>query len=97
VRRGAPLVRQQPVDPQAGTVVIADFAFAPIEVQAEAGDTVAWTNEDPTAHTVTADDGSFDSGTLQAGAGFSHRFDDPGTYDYTCAIHPAMRATVRVA
>jgi plastocyanin len=96
VRAGAPLVRQgSPVGSDA--VLVTGFAFDPAAVQIDAGDALTWTNEDPTAHTVTADDGSFDSGTMDPGGTFSHRFDEPGTYLYSCAIHPAMRATVRVA
>jgi hypothetical protein len=97
VRPGAPLVRPQPTGAGEGVVRVADFTFAPAEVQLDVGETVSWSNEDPTAHTVTADDGSFDSGTMGPGATFSHRFDEPGTYSYACAIHPPMRATIRVA
>jgi plastocyanin len=46
---------------------------------------------------VTADDGSFDSGVLDAGARFSFVFDKPGMFSYACAIHPSMRGTVRVS
>ena len=96
VRAGAPLVRQaSPAGSNA--LLVTGFAFDPAEVQIHAGGSLTWTNEDPTAHTVTANDGSFDSGTMDSGGSFSHRFDEPGTYRYACAIHPAMRATVRVA
>jgi plastocyanin len=57
---------------------------------------VTWTNEDGTQHTVTAGDGSFDSGALAQGAAFSQAFDTAGTYEYACAFHPAMRATITV-
>ena len=96
VRAGAPLVRRSsPAGSDA--VLVTGFAFDPAEVQIDAGDALTWTNDDPTPHTVTADDGSFDSGTMDPGESFSQRFGDPGTYRYACAIHPAMRATVRVA
>lgn len=61
------------------------------------GTTVTWTNDDPgVMHTVTAADGSFDSGMLQAGATWSHTFDTPGTFDYFCTPHPWMKARVTV-
>ena len=61
-----------------------------------AGTTVTWTNSDSTQHTVTADDGSFDSGVLAQGQTFSHTFDTAGTIAYHCTIHPNMQATVTV-
>jgi len=97
VRPGAPLIREQPAPGDADAVAVAGFAFSPDRIEVETGTEVAWTNDDPSPHTVTADDGSFDSGTLESGDGFSFRFDGPGTYRYACSIHPAMRGTVRVA
>ncbi len=95
VRPGAPLIREGG-DAAPGSVQVADFAFSPADVEVASGSEVTWSNEDPTAHTVTADDDSFDSGTLDPGARFAFRFDEPGTYRYACVIHPTMRATVRV-
>jgi plastocyanin len=60
------------------------------------GTTVTWTNQDSTAHTVTANDGSFDSGPIQPGKSFSHTFSTAGTVAYHCKIHPSMTATVTV-
>jgi plastocyanin len=96
VRPGAPLIREQTAAAP-GVVRITDFAFAPGHLQVAAGTELTWTNEDPTAHTVTAAGGTFDSGTIDPGGEFAVRFDEPGTYPYACAIHPAMRATVHVA
>ena len=50
----------------------------------------------PTAHTVTADDGSFDSKSLASNATFSQTFAKAGTFAYHCAIHPGMKGTVTV-
>ena len=50
----------------------------------------------PTAHTVSASDGSFDSGTLGSDARFETTFERAGTFAYFCQIHPTMRGTVRV-
>jgi plastocyanin len=77
-------------------VTIADFAFAPGTLTVAAGTTVTWTNNDTAGHTVTADDGSFDSKTLANGATFSQAFAKAGTYTYHCNIHSSMTATVVV-
>ena len=79
-----------------GTVSIKDFSFEPGSISVAVGSTVTWTNNDTTSHTVTADDGSFDAGTLAPGATFSHTFDTPGTFSYHCNIHPSMTATITV-
>ena len=95
VRAGAPLVRVEEA-PTGDGVEIVDFAFSPAELEVSAGTEVAWVNADPAAHTVTSEDGTFDSGTLDPGSGFSTRFQQVGTYRYLCQIHPSMRGTVRV-
>jgi plastocyanin len=77
-------------------VSVVDVAFQPAEVTVPAGTTVDWANEDPFAHTVTARDGAFDSGTLDGGETFSRRFETPGAYEYFCVIHPSMTGTVTV-
>lgn len=50
------------------SVSIQNFAFSPGTIQVTAGTTVTWTNNDQTTHTVTADDGSFDSGDVAPAA-----------------------------
>jgi plastocyanin len=80
----------------ATSVSVVDVAFAPKDIEVPVGTTVDWTNDDPFAHTVTADDGAFDSGTMDAGQVFSLTFDEPGTFDYFCAVHPSMTGTVTV-
>jgi plastocyanin len=77
-------------------IEIVDFAFSPAELTVPVGTTVTWTNQDSAPHTVTADDGSFDSGRLNQGDSFSFTFETPGTYTYVCAFHPNMTATITV-
>ena len=79
-----------------GSVTIQDFAFGPASLSVAVGTTVTWTNHGPSGHTVTADDGSFDSGTVQPGSTFSQTFATAGTFSYHCNIHPDMMATVTV-
>jgi hypothetical protein len=45
---------------------------------------------------VSAEDGSFDSGTLESGASFEYTFATPGTYSYLCRIHPEMTGTIEI-
>jgi plastocyanin len=68
-------------------VSLKDFAFAPKVLTVTAGTTVEWHNDDSTAHTVTADNGSFDSGNLGQGATYRFTFAKAGTYAYYCRYH----------
>ncbi len=79
-----------------GEVRISGFAFQPSDLTVKAGTTVTWTNTDAAPHTVTADDGSFTSGTLTTGQTFTHTFSQAGRVAYHCAIHPDMKASVTV-
>lgn len=58
--------------------------------------TVTWTNNDSSIHTVTANDGSFDSGYLNPGDSFTHTFTTAGVYEYHCQLHPWMVGYVTV-
>ncbi|HMQ24476.1 MAG TPA: cupredoxin family copper-binding protein [Acidimicrobiales bacterium] len=82
---------------EATAPVIENFTFEPDPISIEVGEEVTWTNNDGTAHTVTADDDSFDSGNLDGGATFSQTFDEAGEFAYHCNIHPSMTGTVAVA
>jgi plastocyanin len=68
-------------------VDIVDFDYRPGSVTIKAGDMVTWTQSGEQPHTVTADDGSFDSGEMATAETFSMRFDSPGTYRYYCSLH----------
>jgi plastocyanin len=58
--------------------------------------TVTWTNNDSSHHTVTATDHSFDSGDMAAGAKFTYVFKTAGTFNYICNYHSWMKGTVTV-
>lgn len=75
-------------DSQKVAVTIDNFKFDPQEVKVAPGTTVVWTDSRG-RHTVTSDDGSFDSGTLVAGQSFEHKFEKPGAYPYYCMFHGA--------
>jgi plastocyanin len=76
---------------------IKTFQFRPGTVNVSPGTTVTWTNRDDIEHTVTSDsEGSFGGSLDGAGAKFAHRFEQPGTYAYHCAIHTSMHGRVVV-
>jgi len=77
-------------------VEIVEFTYDPDPVVVQAGGKVIWQNEDTAPHTATADDGSFDTGTLEKGKLKSETFKEPGTFPYFCQIHPTMHGTVEV-
>ena len=76
-------------------VEIVDFAYDPDPVTIEEGGKVIWINRDSAPHTATADDGSFDTGTLEEGKLKSESFKEPGSYTYFCEIHPTCAAPSR--
>jgi plastocyanin len=78
-------------------VAIAYASFGTPRLDVLAGDTVTWTNDSVRAHTVTADDGSFDSDRLAGGATFHRRFDAVGATTYYCRLHGFMRGEVDVS
>jgi predicted lipoprotein with Yx(FWY)xxD motif/plastocyanin len=80
----------------AASATIADFDFSPPTTTVPVGTTVTWTNSGDAPHTVTADDGSFDSGSLANGGTFSQVFATAGTFAYHCAIHSQMVGSVVV-
>jgi plastocyanin len=79
-----------------GRVPIQQYSFLPSELTVRAGSTVTWSNEDEAVHTVTAADKSWDSGRIPIGGSFSQTFTTPGTYDFVCSIHAAMKGTITV-
>lgn len=81
---------------RAEKVEIVEFTYDPDPVTIEAGGKVNWINRDAAPHTATADDGSFDTGTLEMGKLKSENFKEAGSYPYFCEIHPDMRGTVEV-
>lgn len=71
-------------------------SVTPARVDAVAGDTVTWMNDSVRDHTVTADDGSYDSGTMRASEHFARMFNAPGTYTYHCRLHAYIRGEIDV-
>jgi plastocyanin len=80
----------------AATVRIANLSFARSQLRVRAGSRVRWLNDDQVQHSVTSDNGAFDSGLIDPGHTFDRVFDRPGTYSYHCTPHPFMRARIIV-
>jgi plastocyanin len=74
---------------QPAAIKLVNFKFTPAQLTVKVGTTVVWTSEDNVPHTVTADDGSFDSGNLQKGDSFKFTFTKAGKYPYYCSYHGA--------
>ena len=76
--------------------------YIPEEVNVGVGEMVTWSNDDTAAHTVTSGsaangpDGVFDSSLFAAGTTYSHTFEEEGTFDYFCMVHPWMVGAVTV-
>jgi len=81
---------------RAEKVKIVEFTYDPDPVTVQVGGKVIWQNEDAAPHTATADDGSFDTGTIEQGKIGSETFKEAGTYPYFCEIHPDMHGSVEV-
>jgi plastocyanin len=96
VSQGSPTAAGTAAVVQMASVTIKDYQFTPDTVTITVGGAVVWLNSGPSTHDVTADDGSFKSGSLAQGSVYSHMFDTAGTFDYHCGIHPNMKAQVVV-
>ena len=76
--------------------------YSPASITINAGDTVEWKNIDTAAHTVTGGSpangpsGVFDSSLIMGGASFEYTFDEAGSYEYFCMVHPWMVGDVKV-
>ena len=71
----------------AANVNMVDDAFQPASITVAAGESVTFANSGESPHTATADDGSFDTGTIDPGASATVKFDTPGKYPYFCRFH----------
>ena len=75
---------------------VRDFMFQPARLTVKAGTTVIWTNGGQVAHSVTAEDGSFDSGLIESGERRAMLFSKTGSFPFHCTPHPFMRGEIVV-
>jgi len=76
-------------------VKIDSFNFSPAALTVKAGTKITWTNDDDIPHTVVSN-GTFKSKVLGTGEKFTFTASKPGTYSYSCSIHPNMTGKVVV-
>ncbi|HEY7479684.1 MAG TPA: cupredoxin family copper-binding protein [Gemmatimonadales bacterium] len=88
--------RPAPAGRDSVTAVVQDFTFRPRRMEIAAGTTVVWTNGGQMVHTVTAEDGSFDTGQIEPGGRREITFSQAGTYSFRCTPHPFMRGEIVV-
>ena len=82
--------------PAKAEVKIDNFSFSPAALKVKAGTQITWTNGDDIPHTVVSDGQAFKSKVLATGEKFTFTADKPGTYSYSCSIHPNMTGKVVV-
>jgi plastocyanin len=85
-----------PETPSAGRITVKNFMFMPTSLTVKAGNTVTWENLDEEPHTVVSDTGLFRSAAIDTKDSFSYKFAAPGTYHFTCSMHPRMVGTIVV-
>jgi len=87
----------EPTEESSGTTHDLDIVnFTHSDLTVAVGDTVRWTNIDGTAHTSTARNNDWDSGSMPDRSRFGFTFDAAGSFEYFCTIHPTMVGTITV-
>ena len=74
-------------------MLVRDYEFKPAAITVRAGDPVTWRWEGRAPHNVAGD--GFRSEDLTSGT-FKHAFQNPGTFEFTCTLHPGMSGRVVV-
>ena len=92
---GAPITGSGTPMNYTARVTIQNSAFTPSDVTVMVGGSILWVNSDNVVHTVTADDGSFDSGDLQPQTSFGFTFNTVGPHPYHCKYHGEMTGIVK--
>jgi plastocyanin len=82
--------------PTTHTVVIENMQFNPMQVRVVVGDWIRWENHDLVPHTVTAENGSFDSRSIEVGRTWKYHVKKRGSVFYKCSFHPTMKASFEV-
>jgi len=90
VRHDVDLVEVNPADPTG-------WMFDPANLELHSGDTVVWHNTGSQKHSITSDDGTFDSGLIPPGGTWSRRFPTAVAVGYHCTPHPWMKGVIRVS
>jgi len=78
-------------------IVIDNFTFSPTPLAVKAGTTVTWVNHDDIPHSIVCPDLKVKSHPLDTDDTFAYKFEQAGTYDYICGLHPHMHGQVVVS
>jgi plastocyanin len=92
----APGVAASPAAAGKAEVRIDNFSFSPSALKVKLGTQITWTNGDDIPHTVVSNSPTFKSKVLGTGEKFTFTASKPGTYSYSCSIHPNMTGKVVV-
>lgn len=87
-------LQQEQNQADANTVVIQNFSFSPGTQTVKQGTKVTWTNQDSAPHKIKSD--TFNSSNLNQGDKFEFTFNNKGSFDYSCSIHPSMTGKIVV-
>jgi len=77
-------------DPAGVAISILEYAFDAPTVEIPVGTTVTWTNDGGVIHTTTSTDGLWDSEILSSDDEFTYTFNEAGSFEYICSLHPSM-------
>jgi plastocyanin len=77
-------------------VVIDNFTFAPTPLTVKVGATVTWVNHDDIPHSIVCPALKMKSHPLDSDDSFAYQFEQAGTYEYICGLHPHMHGQVTV-
>jgi plastocyanin len=77
-------------------IVIDNFTFTPTPLKVKVGASVTWVNHDDIPHSIVCPDLKMKSHPLDTDDSFAYKFDQAGTYEYICGLHPHMHGQVVV-
>ena len=77
-------------------VIIDNFTFSPTPLSVKVGTTVTWLNHDDIPHSIVCPTLKVKSHPLDTDGSFAHKFEEAGTFDYLCGLHPHMHGQVVV-
>ncbi len=78
------------------SVAIDNFSYTPSTLTVKVGSTITVTNMESVEHTLSADNGSFNTGTLDKGKSAHFKLTKPGVYSFHCEFHPFMKGSIKV-
>ena len=91
------LIISLPAFAQDVRIHIKDFMFAPMDLKIPLGTKVTWVNDDQIPHTVMETHKVFRSAAMDTDDSFTYQFDNAGTFEYFCALHPQMIGKIVVS